>query len=55
MAMPHRLRRVKVKEDDKYTCPICDYRVKIPRDAASTKAVGLIEWNPEISGLFHTR
>lgn len=29
-----KIARGKVKEDEKYTCPICDWRMKIPRDAA---------------------
>lgn len=40
-----------MKEDDKYTCPICDYRVKIPRDAARPKLEELIEWRNEIPRL----
>lgn len=32
-----KIARGKVKEDDKYTCPICDWRMKIPRDAARPK------------------
>ncbi|RPA87112.1 PLU-1-domain-containing protein [Ascobolus immersus RN42] len=46
-----KIARGKVKEDDKYTCPICDYRVKIPRDAARPKLEDLIEWESEIPGL----
>ncbi|KAH0606127.1 uncharacterized protein H6S33_003788 [Morchella sextelata] len=46
-----KIARGKVKEDDKYTCPICDYRVKIPRDAARPKLEDLIEWHSEIPGL----
>ncbi|KAI5780878.1 PLU-1-like protein-domain-containing protein [Geopyxis carbonaria] len=46
-----KIARGKVKEDDKYTCPICDYRVKIPRDAARPKLEDLIEWENEIPGL----
>ncbi|KAF8424734.1 PLU-1-like protein-domain-containing protein [Tirmania nivea] len=46
-----KIARGKVKEDDKYTCPICDYRVKIPRDAARPKLEELIEWRNEIPRL----
>ena len=46
-----KIARGKVKEDDKYTCPICDYRVKIPRDAARPKLEDLTEWQQEIQGL----
>lgn len=37
-----KIARGKVKEDDKYTCPICDYRMKIPRDAARPKLEDLV-------------
>lgn len=40
-----------MKEDDKYTCPICDWRVKIPRDAARPKLEELQDWQAEILGL----
>lgn len=40
-----------MKEDDKYNCPICDYRVKIPRDAARPKLEDLIQWQEEIPDL----
>jgi histone demethylase JARID1 len=43
-----KIARGKVKEDDKYTCPICDWRVKIPRDAARPKLEDLIQWQEEI-------
>ncbi|KAJ2901942.1 uncharacterized protein MKZ38_001243 [Zalerion maritima] len=43
--------RGKVKEEDKYTCPICDWRVKIPRDAARPKLEDLMHWYDEIPGL----
>ncbi|MBH1945569.1 hypothetical protein I5L01_15210, partial [Erythrobacter sp. YJ-T3-07] len=46
-----KIARGKVKEDDKYTCPICDWRVKIPRDAARPKLEDLLSWQDEISGL----
>ncbi|KAK4189147.1 Lid2 complex component lid2 [Podospora australis] len=43
-----KIARGKVKEDDKYTCPICDWRVKIPRDAARPKLEDLMTWYDEI-------
>ncbi|KAI9684996.1 MAG: hypothetical protein M1822_005388 [Bathelium mastoideum] len=43
--------RGKVKEDDKYTCPICDWRKKIPRDAARPKLEDLRTWQSEIPDL----
>ncbi|KAI5857437.1 jumonji superfamily protein [Durotheca rogersii] len=46
-----KIARGKVKEDDKYTCPICDWRVKIPRDAARPKLEELISWQEEIPTL----
>ena len=46
-----KIARGKVKEDDKYTCPICDYRVKIPRDAARPKLEDLMQWEQEIAEL----
>jgi histone demethylase JARID1 len=46
-----KIARGKVKEDDKYTCPICDYRVKIPRDAARPKLEELQAWQDEIPNL----
>ncbi|KAK3986734.1 Lid2 complex component lid2 [Cladorrhinum sp. PSN332] len=46
-----KIARGKVKEDDKYTCPICDWRVKIPRDAARPKLEDLVAWREEISTL----
>ncbi|KAI0123405.1 PLU-1-like protein [Xylariales sp. AK1849] len=46
-----KIARGKVKEDDKYTCPICDWRVKIPRDAARPKLEDLTAWQDEIPGL----
>ena len=46
-----KIARGKVKEDEKYTCPICDYRVKIPRDAARPKLEELIDWQAEIENL----
>ncbi|KAL8970884.1 MAG: hypothetical protein Q9183_001312 [Haloplaca sp. 2 TL-2023] len=46
-----KIARGKVKEDDKYTCPICDWRVKIPRDAARPKLEDLQDWQSEIPSL----
>ncbi|KAF2191990.1 PLU-1-domain-containing protein [Zopfia rhizophila CBS 207.26] len=46
-----KIARGKVKEDDKYTCPICDYRVKIPRDATRPKLEDLQAWQDEIPAL----
>ena len=40
-----------MKEEDKYTCPICDWRVKIPRDATRQKLEDLQVWQEEIPGL----
>ena len=46
-----KLARGKVKEDDKFTCPVCDYRIKIPRDAARPKLEDLIALADEIMTL----
>lgn len=46
-----KIARGKVKEDDKYTCPICDWRVKIPRDAARPKLEDLQAWQDELENL----
>ena len=46
-----KIARGKVKEDDKYTCPICDWRVKIPRDAARPKLEDLQNWFEELETL----
>lgn len=46
-----KIARGKVKENDKFTCPICDYRVKIPRDAARPRLEELEEWQDEIATL----
>lgn len=46
-----KIARGKVKEDDKYTCPICDYRLRIPRDATRPKLEDLEVWQGEISEL----
>jgi len=43
-----KIARGKVKDDEKYTCPICDWRVKIPRDAARPKLEDLQAWQDEI-------
>lgn len=43
-----KIARGKVKEDDKYTCPVCDWRVKIPRDAARPKLEDLQQWQDEL-------
>jgi histone demethylase JARID1 len=43
-----KIARGKVKEDDKYTCPICDYRLKIPRDAARPRLEDLQFWQEDI-------
>ncbi|TGO46625.1 hypothetical protein BOTNAR_0575g00020 [Botryotinia narcissicola] len=46
-----KIARGKVKDDDKYTCPICDWRVKIPRDAARPKLEDLQTWQDKIPSL----
>jgi histone demethylase JARID1 len=46
-----KIARGKIKEEDKYTCPICDWRVKIPRDATRPKVEDLIDWRDEVPGL----
>ena len=46
-----KIARGKVKEDDKYTCPICDWRVRIPRDASRPRLEHLIAWREEIGSL----
>lgn len=46
-----KIARGKVKEDDKYTCPICDWRVKIPRDAARPKLEELQSWQDKLESL----
>lgn len=46
-----KIARGKIKEDDTFKCPICDWRVKIPRDAARPKLEDLVEWQSEISDL----
>lgn len=46
-----KIARGKVKEDDKYTCPICDWRMKIPRDASRPKLEDLLSLQDEIATL----
>lgn len=46
-----KIARGKVKEFDKYTCPICDWRRKIPRDAARPKLEDLQDWQAEMATL----
>ncbi|KAF2403083.1 PLU-1-domain-containing protein [Trichodelitschia bisporula] len=46
-----KIARGKIREDDKYTCPICDYRLKIPRDAARPRLEDLQYWQDEIPNL----
>ncbi|EXJ60475.1 histone demethylase JARID1 [Cladophialophora yegresii CBS 114405] len=46
-----KLARGKVKECEMFTCPICDWRVKIPRDAARPKLEDLQSWQDEIQDL----
>jgi len=46
-----KLARGKLKEEERYTCPICDYRVKIPRDATRPKLEDLQAWQDEIPSL----
>ncbi|EHK97813.1 putative Lid2 complex component lid2 [Glarea lozoyensis 74030] len=46
-----KIARGKVKDDEKYTCPICDWRVRIPRDAARPKLEDLQAWQDEIATL----
>jgi histone demethylase JARID1 len=46
-----KIARGKIKVEDKYTCPICDWRVKIPRDAARPKLEDLQDWQAEIPTL----
>ncbi|RDW95057.1 hypothetical protein BP5796_00820 [Coleophoma crateriformis] len=46
-----KIARGKVKEEEKYTCPICDWRIRIPRDAARPKLEDLQAWQDEIQNL----
>ena len=38
----------KLEEDAKYTCPVCDHRVKIPRGLNRPSLEDLIAWQDEI-------
>ncbi len=40
-----------IKEAVKYTCPICDWRIEIPREVARPKLEDLQSWQDEISSL----
>lgn len=46
-----KIARGKLKETEKFTCPICDWRVKIPRDAARPKLEDLVDWQAEMENL----
>lgn len=46
-----KLARGKVKDTEWFTCPICDWRVKIPRDAARPKLEDLQGWQDELQDL----
>jgi [histone H3]-trimethyl-L-lysine4 demethylase len=46
-----KIARGKVKDVDNYTCPICDHRVKIPRDAARPKLEDLLDWAADMEAL----
>ncbi|CRK28746.1 hypothetical protein BN1708_004729 [Verticillium longisporum] len=46
-----KIARGKVKDEDKYACPICDWRLKVPRDAARPKLEDLLAWSDKISNL----
>ncbi|CAI6295394.1 unnamed protein product [Periconia digitata] len=46
-----KIARGKIKEDEKFACPICDYRIKIPRDATRPKLEDLMIWQDEIAAL----
>lgn len=46
-----KIARGKIKLADKYTCPVCDWRVRIPRDAARPKLEDLIDLQHEIVNL----
>jgi [histone H3]-trimethyl-L-lysine4 demethylase len=41
----------KIKDVDNYSCPIYDWRVKIPRNAARPKLEDLQNWAAEMEGL----
>lgn len=46
-----KIARGKVKEDENYTCPICDWRMKIPRDASRPKLEDLLALTDEMTML----
>ncbi len=46
-----KIARGKMKEYEIFTCPICDWRVKIPRDAARPKLEDLQYWADEMPNL----
>jgi hypothetical protein len=46
-----KIARGKVKGSETFTCPICDWRVKIPRDAARPKLEDLQQWAEELATL----
>lgn len=46
-----KIARGKVKGSETFTCPICDWRVKIPRDAARPKLEDLQQWADELATL----
>lgn len=46
-----KIARGKVKGSETFTCPICDWRVKIPRDAARPKLEDLQQWAEELPSL----
>lgn len=46
-----KLARGKVKTTETFTCPICDWRVRIPRDAARPKLEDLQAWADEMVDL----
>lgn len=46
-----KLARGKVKDTEYFTCPICDWRVKIPRDAARPKLEDLQAWQDDLFDL----
>ncbi|CAF3460522.1 unnamed protein product [Fusarium graminearum] len=46
-----KIARGKVKEDENYTCPICDWRMKIPRDASRPKLEDLLALAEEMRTL----
>jgi [histone H3]-trimethyl-L-lysine4 demethylase len=46
-----KIARGKVQRSETFTCPICDWRVKIPRDAARPKLEDLQQWADELPAL----